>query len=85
MKPILMSKENPNGYKLEQLLEQLAQELMIKNENIAHDNGEVSQFVRGNNLEIIRNLTRSKQLQDQSYKMLEKLGTDQGPKGKARL
>lgn len=85
MQPILMSKENPNGYKLEELLEQVSHEMILKNEKIKHDTSKVSAMIRGNNFEIISHISRAKQLQEETYKMLAEIGKDQGPKGHPRI
>lgn len=85
MKAILMSKENPTGYKLEDLLEQISSELVMKNEKIRHNTGEVSQLIQGNNFEIVRNINRAKALQENNYKILATISKDQGPTGKSRI
>lgn len=83
--PILMSAENPDGWKLEDLLAQVQKELMAKNLKIIGDDSKLACFVRGNNYVILTHLIAAEQLQRKSYEELAKLRPDEGPNGKARI
>lgn len=83
--PILMSAENPNGWKLEDLLAQLRKELLIKTEKITGDSSVLSLKVQCNNLSILRHLHTAESLQRDSYALLATKAPDEGPNGQARI
>lgn len=83
--PILMSKENPAGAKLEELLNQLIAELEAKNKKIEHDPTYHAQLVKVNNIAIIGHLQASKYLQETSMQILNTLGPNQGPLDTPRI
>lgn len=80
-----MSADNPTGWKLEDILFQLAGEVDTKTAKIQHDKSETAQYVAGNNAKIIAHLRQARELQQDSYNKLSKLGKDQGPAGKPRI
>lgn len=80
-----MSADNPTGWKLEDLLNQIAGEIDTKTARIQHDKSETARFVAANNAYIIDHLKRARDLQLASYTELAKIGKDQGPTGKARI
>lgn len=96
-RPVLMSVDNPTGWKLEELLEQVRVELESK--NIALKNklynlpaGEVGQTkdivmqcAERNNSDILELLTRAIVLQKNNMEQFDRLGADQGSTGKPRL
>lgn len=83
--PILMTRENPNGRKLEELLPQIAHELTVKNDRIKRDPSAAAQTLLYNNAEIISRLHECRRLQEHSLKVLAAVGPDQGPTGKPRV
>lgn len=83
--PVLMSKENPTGWKLEDLLVQLQKELMHKTLNIISDSSATALLVRNNNINIIDLINKAEVLQRDSYSQLAKLRADAGPMGKPRI
>lgn len=83
--PILMSKENPNGWKLEDLLCQVRKELLVKTEKITGDESAVSMKVQCNNLSIMRHLFNAEALQRESIAVLATKAPDEGPNGQARI
>lgn len=84
--PVLMSAENPNGWKLEDLLAVLRHEVEQKTQRIINDDSEVAQQVRINNYRIMACLSEAHLLQVASYQLLaEKVGPNPGPLGKARI
>lgn len=84
-KPILMSKDNPNGYKLEDLLRQLRDELEQKTNRIANDPSPEAERVRRNNGKISLLLREAEHTQRESMGTLDAIGIDQGPTGKPRI
>lgn len=83
--PILMSKENPNGWKLEELLAQVRKELLVKTEKITGDESAVSMKVQCNNLSIMRQLFNAEALQRDSIAALDAKAPDEGPNGQPRI
>jgi len=84
-KPVLMSRENPTGWKLESLAEKLRTEINSKSLNIASDPSFEAQLVTNNNFQIIGLLMQVEALQRESMVIMSQLGPDNGPAGKARL
>lgn len=85
MTKILMSAENPNGYKLEELMGLLISDMLIKTGKIAENTDELSGFIMRNNLNIIHHLARVRDTQMESLKALSEKAPDEGPTGKARI
>ncbi len=85
VKPVLMSATNQDGWKLEDLMPQLAMEIKAKNDKIKHDTRPVSILVQNNNAEIIEHLYAIERLQCRSYEQLRTLGPDEGPLGQPRI
>jgi len=82
---ILMTRENPTGHKLEELLAQVAHELTVKNDRLTGDLSPAAQTLRHNNVEIISLLHQARRHQEHSLKVLLDVGPDQGPMGKPRV
>ena len=80
-----MSRENPDGWKLEELLEQIRFELGEKNELLRNDECVVSTKVRLNNSTIMLNLIECIALQNHTMQALDELGENQGALGKPRI
>lgn len=83
--PVLMSKENPDGWKLEELLAQLRLELYAKNDRIAGDSRPTAQAVRANNANMIDLLSVVEGRQRDTIARLARLAPDQGPGGTPRI
>lgn len=83
--PILMSGTNPDGFKLEELLAQIADELTVKCDRLRGDTSPVAQDVERNNRDIIARLHECRRLQEHSLGRLATVGPDQGPRGKPRV
>lgn len=83
--PLLMSAENPTGWKLEELLTQLVTELQAKTAKIANDVRPAASTVHLNNLHIIRLLSQAAILQHQSVAALDAVAPDPGPLGTPRI
>ncbi|HAV1412754.1 hypothetical protein P3521_03655 [Vibrio parahaemolyticus] len=83
--PVLMSRENPTGWKLEELTKQLRDEITDKSQKIAEDESFEAQTVLNNNTQILGLLLQIDALQRQSFVVMSRLGEDQGPKGRPRI
>jgi len=82
---ILMSKENPTGHKLEDLMVLLQQEVTAKNDKILGDKSKLSVTVQGNNVAILEHLNEIRNLQLFSFELMSKKAPDGGPLGKPRI
>lgn len=82
---ILMSRENPEGFKLEELAEKLRHEGQAKTLNIAGDPRIEAQTVVNNNAQIIGLLFQIEALQRQSFAVMAQIRPDEGPTGKPRV
>lgn len=82
---LLMSRENPTGHKLEELMVKLQNEVNAKNKKIINDSSDLSLAVQENNLEIIKRLNEIRNLQLSSFELMAKKAPDNGPSGKARI
>jgi len=82
---ILMGRDNPDGYKLEELLEQLQREIVTKCEYIKDDPRIVAKQVLANNNQIIGLLFQAETLQRLSYDLLDAMGKNEGPLGSYRI
>ena len=85
MKTILMSKENPKGAKLEELLIQIANELTVKNEKIIADTSSLSFYIQNNNLTITKLLKSAFNIQMDTMKKLDEKSPDEGVTGTPRI
>jgi hypothetical protein len=85
MTKVLMSKDNPKGWKLEELLDHVITDLWEKTKRIENDACEVSQIVTAHNRGILKLLAQAKNLQDESMRALDAYKPDQGPLGVPRI
>lgn len=83
--PVLMSAENPTGWKLEELLKQLRLELYAKNDRIAGDTSPAAKAVLVNNLGLIDLLALAEVRQQDTLARLDALRPDPGPGGTPRI
>ena len=83
--PVLMSKDNPSGWKLEELLPQLRQEIADKNARIAGDQSATAILVRANNFRVLDHLLAAEDLQRNTVDRLSALAPDPGPNGPPRI
>lgn len=83
--PLLMSSENPNGWKLEELLGQLNEEILDKCKKIEGEKRPVAKQVLQNNRHIMQMLRDAATLQRQSMAFLEAIGPNEGPLGTPRI
>jgi hypothetical protein len=85
MKNVLMSANNPNGFKLEELLKQLQVEVVEKTARVANDTSELAEQVKGNNRKIIQLLSEAERLQRESFALMAAKAPDCGPLGSPRI
>jgi len=83
--PVLMSKDNPTGWKLEELLPQLRQEIADKNARLAGDQSATAILVRANNIRVLDHLLAAEDLQRNTIDRLAALAPDPGPSGPPRI
>lgn len=83
--PILMSRTNPYGRKLEELLVQLRGEIEAKNANVVLDDSPVAQAVAEANRRIMNSLFEAEGVQRRLLAMLDCVGPDRGPLGRPRV
>lgn len=83
--PVLMSADNPTGWKFEELLAQLRLELHAKNDRVAGDTSPTSRMVQANNLGIIDLLSVIEGRQRDTLARLDALRPDPGPGGPPRI
>lgn len=82
---ILMSAENPDGQKLEELLATLRNEITEKNNKIKSDKSNLSNHIQVNNNRLILLLAQAEKIQRSSYELLEIKAQDAGPRGTPRI
>lgn len=80
-----MSPSNPNGWKLEDLLQALRLEVQGKCLKIAADDRPVAKCVLGNNRAIMQLLAEAETLQRDSIASLDAFAPNQGPTGTPRI
>lgn len=85
MSKILMSRENPEGEKLEELLAKLQVELEAKNALLDDDSCPVSRIIRHNNKNIMVLLHDAEIIQYETMERLKAIGEDTGPYGSPRI
>lgn len=83
---LLMSANNPNGWKLEEILQQIAGELEVKNEILKQaKRTKASLRISRNNESIIAELKQCVKCQLSTLEILDDIGPDQGPYGVKRI
>lgn len=84
---VLMSRANPDGYKLEDLAVKLREEVHHKTINIDVDIDKsfTAQNIISNNGQIVGLLFQIESIQRQSLNLLNQIAPDQGPTGKPRI
>ena len=82
---ILMSAENPGGWKLEDLLQQISLELEAKNKKIENDTSQTAELVRTNNNYIIGALSSARNAQLNSMQALDRIRTKTDPTDAPRI
>jgi len=82
---ILMGSDNPDGYKLEELLHYLQEEVNMKTEKIKNDPCLEARTVIAHNAQIVGLLGQAEALQRLSYAILDNMAPNEGPLGTPRI
>jgi len=85
MTKFLMSRDNPNGWTLEDLLSEVQNDIIRRCERILDDGRAEARSVLHNNINILSMLSDCVQLARESTKTLNSLGKPEGPTGKPRI
>lgn len=85
IKTVLMSSNNPDGWKLEDLLVTLTNELEEKTRKVEKDTSTLSKTIQNNNLQIIGLLVQARAIQEQTYNLLNAKAPDEGATGSPRI
>jgi hypothetical protein len=75
---ILMSTENPTGWKLEELLAQLQEEIRWKTAKVINDGSPQAGLIVANNNAIISCLAQAESLQKTSMYLLDAMAPNEG-------
>lgn len=84
-KKLLMSRDNPDGWPLEDLLSLVCIELLAKTVRLNGDRTPAARGTRARNRQVVGLLTQAEALQRETLEELDTLGPDQGPRGVPRL
>jgi len=82
---ILMGRDNPDGYKLEELLQAVSAEIVAKCSYIEDDPDFEAKTVLRNNQQIVGLLLQAEALQRYSYDVLDSMSLNEGPLGNYRI
>lgn len=82
---VLMGPDHPEGWKLEELLDQLQGEIESKSHKINLDDRPQARQVLRNNQQIIGLLAQAEALQRSSYDILDAMAPNEGPLGNPRI
>lgn len=85
IKQVLMSRENPDGWKLEDLLSAICTELLAKTVRLWNDPSPAAIAAKAHNGQIVGLLTQAQALQRHTLDLLDAVGPDQGPRGTPRV
>ena len=72
MSQFLVTEENPEGYKLEEILSAVRNDVLVRATKIMTDTRPEAQHVLANNMRVLQLLTESIQLAEDSTRVLEK-------------
>ncbi len=76
---ILMGRDNHTGWKLEDILQKLVEEITAKSELISDASHAQKDMIIGHNSNIIELLTKAKSIQVDTYKQLDAVEPNRGP------
>jgi hypothetical protein len=83
--PVLMGPTNPTGWKLEDLLWQIREEVGAKSNKLLCDARPTARAVLRNNQQVMGLLQQAEALQRDSYDRLDAMAPNEGPLGKPRI
>ena len=76
---ILMSRNNPEGHKLEELITSIVDDINIKNNQIRDSDNDMANDIISNNMTCIYHLLLAKEAWNNSRELLNLIGPDKGP------
>jgi hypothetical protein len=74
MTKLLVSPENPDGWKLEDIIDEIQNDIVLRTARIVHDNRPEARTVLHNNVEIMQLLTACSEKAHDSTRVLNSLG-----------
>ncbi len=85
MTKILQSTTNPEGWKLEDIIEEIQNDIIRRSLNIVDDDRPEARAVLHNYIDIIQMLTQCSLKAQESSRILLSLGPSMGPSGEPRI
>ena len=85
MTKLLLSTDNPNGWKLEDIIDEIQNDIVRRSARIVDDGRPEARTVLTNNIEILKLLTVCSEKALDSTRVLSTLGPSQGPQGIPRI
>ncbi len=85
MTKLLLSPDNPKGWNLEDIIDEIQNEIVLRSARIVDDGRPEARAVLTNNIEIMKLLTVCSEKAHDSTRVLLALGPSQGPKGIPRI
>lgn len=85
MTKLLLSTENPEGWKLEDIIDEIQNDIVRRSARIVDDGRPEARAVLTNNIEIMKLLTVCSEKAHDSTRALSALGPSQGPQGVPRI
>ncbi len=85
MTKLLLSPDNPDGWKLEDIIDEIQNDIVRRSTRIVDDSRPEAKAVLTNNIEIMKLLTACSEKAHDSTRVLLALGPSQGPKGIPRI
>lgn len=85
MTKLLLSSENPEGWKLEDIIDEIQNDIVRRSARIVDDGRPEARAVLTNSIEIMKLLTVCSEKAHDSTRVLSALGPSQGPQGVPRI
>ena len=85
MTKFLLSPDNPKGWKLEDILQEIQSDILKRSTLLSGDNRTEARSVLHNNIYIMDLLTQCIDRAHESTRTLNTLGPSQGPRGQRRI
>ncbi len=85
MTKLLLSPDNPNGWKLEDIIDEIQNDIVRRSAQIVDDGRPEASAVLANNIKILNLLTVCSKKAHDSTRVLSTLGPSQGPQGIPRI
>lgn len=81
MTKLLVSPDNPDGWKLEDIIDEIQNDILLRTARIVDDNRPEARAVLHNNIEIMQLLTACSEKAHNSTRILNSLGPSASPQG----